>query len=162
MDRPAADEWGRGRAVAALAAVFAVLIMHGLSCMAGSAHTAGVAVAAAPSSAAHVASQVRAHHPCPECQAHVEVPAGGLQVGSGGQPMTASALAGGAEHLSGHGGAPCIAILTGLALLALLAAASATVGLPGPGANGAWLSPRPRPPTAVLRPSLSQLCVLRI
>jgi hypothetical protein len=160
MDRPA-DLWGRGRSIAALAAVFAVLVMHGVSCMAGGAHTAGMPViATAP--ATHLKSQSQAHA-CADCHHHDGGPVGEAQGGAvGPPPRLAGAWVGGITHHGEHGGVPCIAILTGLALLALLAAAAATAGPPVLPADGVWLRLRPRPPTALLRPSLSQLCVLRI
>jgi hypothetical protein len=157
--RSAADAWARGRAIAALAAVFAVLVMHGLSCMAGSAHTAGIQVIGG-ASAPHLVSQAGSDD-CPECHPHDNVPVGELEGAPLGVPPMASAWAGDTAHQGEHGGVPCIAILTGLALLALLAAAAATAGLPVLAADGGWLRLRPRPPTALLRPSLCRLCVLR-
>jgi hypothetical protein len=154
--RPAVDVRGRGRAVAAVAAVLAVLVMHGLSCMAGSAHTAGIPVIG-EASATHRVSAVGPHD-CPGCRHHADMPVGQLQDVAFGVPTT---WAGGAEHPGEHGGVPCIATLTGLGLLALLAAAAATAGLPVPAADGRWLRLRRRPPTALLRPSLCRLCVLR-
>jgi len=159
VERPA-DLWGRGRSLAALAAVFAVLVMHGVSCMAGSTHTAGMPViTGAP--ATHL-GQGTPHH-CLDCTHQDSGRVGEVQASVlGAVPTAVVTSAGGAEHDSEHGGVPCIAILTGLALLALLAAAAATAGLPVLPADGVWLRLRPRPPTALLRPSLSRLCVLRI
>jgi len=75
--------------------------------------------------------------------------------------MAPATWAGGTERHGDHGGVPCIAILSGLALLALLAAAATSTGLPVLAADGVWLQLRPRPPTALRRPSPSQLCVLQ-
>jgi hypothetical protein len=143
---------GRGHTIAALAAVFAVLVMHGVSCMAGSTHLPGIPVIdGAP--ATHQVSQ--AHH-------RYDVPAGDIQYAAVGVPPTGSAWAIDTEHQGRHGGVPCIAVLTGLVLLILLAAAAGAERPPVLAADGAWLRLRPRPPTALLRPSLSTLCVLRI
>src|SRR5215211_1129829 len=149
--RPAVDVRGRGRGrtIAAVAAVFAVLAMHGLSCMAGGAHTAGIPVIGG-ASASHRANEASPHD-CPGCRQHADVPIRDLDAALGVPPMV-STWAGGTEHPGEHGGVPCIAILTELALLALLAAAAATTGLPVLLSNGGWLRLRPRPPTALLRP----------
>jgi len=158
--RPAADDWGRSRAIAAIAAVFAVLAMHGLSCMADSAHAAGIPVIAG-ASAAHLVGEARPHD-CPDCTHHESGPVGELQASTlGAMPMAAATWAGGTEQHGDHGGVPCVAILSGLALLALLAAAATSTGLPVLASDGVWLQLRTRPPTALLCPSLSQLCVLR-
>jgi hypothetical protein len=158
--RPAVDVRGRGHTIAALAAVFAVLVMHGLSCMAGSAHMAGMPVAGGPPGT-HQLSDARPGG-CQDCHHRDDVPAGNLRYAALGVPPTASAWVIDTEHQGEHGGLPCIVVLTGLALLVLLAAAAAVEGLPVVAADGAWLRLRPRPPTALLRPSLSTLCVLRI
>src|SRR5215211_7372008 len=99
--RPAVDVRGRGRGrtIAAVAAVFAVLAMHGLSCMAGGAHTAGIPVIGG-ASASHRANEASPHD-CPGCRQHADVPIRDLDAALGVPPMV-STWAGGTVHRHPH------------------------------------------------------------
>jgi hypothetical protein len=162
VDRPAADVRTRARALAALATVFAILLMHGLSCVAGADHVAGTPVAAAAPQVVLAAPGNPSH--CPGCHSRGHVPAKPTRADSAGIPMLAGGGdgTGGTEDRHGHDAGLCVTVLAGLALLALLAAAASATERPARAAPGRCLRLRLASPSAVLRPSLSALCVLRI
>jgi len=129
--------------------------------MAGADHAAGAAITAATSHTTVVPPAEAAHSPCchdglaPGMSAHTD-PASGPSL------ATIVGWTGGTHDDGGHNTSLCVMVLGSLALLAALAAAAATVGPPISVRDQAWLRVRLRRPTALLRPSLSQLCVLRI
>lgn len=152
MYRPAADIKAAGRRVAVFVAVTTVLLMHGLTCMAGTAHLAGTALYAGASHAATVTALAAA--PCPACHGSIEPAMGGpLLTLAGGIPRS--------SHPYGHVAAVCAGLLLGLTLLSLLAAAACATTRSPAATDPRWRRLRAPPPTALLRPSLADLCVLR-
>lgn len=133
-------------------AVTVVLLMHGLTCMADTAHLAGTA----PHAGASHAGMVTPLHtgPCPACHDSIEPALAGPLLSLAGEMPRNS-------HPYGHFAAVCAGLLLGLTLLSLLAAAAcATTRSPGAG-DPRWRRVGHSPPTALLRPSLADLCVLR-
>lgn len=151
----------RGRAFAALAVVVAVFVMHGLSCMQGNAHGSGVAVAAMAPATGHASSGHSTA--CPDCHGNGPGPAAadhGIATSLSMPALLGAGTGTGTGH-DAHSGAECVAILVGIALLALLAAGVSTTKRAADIDPGLWVRMPPRAPTALHRPSLASLCVLR-
>lgn len=149
--------------------MFAVFVMHGLNCMDGDHHFAGASMVHAQA----LMGPTPALAPVPESGSasgsvpgsvphhayHRAAPAGQLGAEPGAQARLGAAD--GSGHHGGHAAAECIAVLVGLLIFALLAAGTLAGTGSGGTHRGGWIRLRPRPPTGLLRPSLSSLCVLR-